>query len=85
MIAREDKRALAYGIAGLFCFGPILGSLAFMSGRDARKRIAVNPKLRGRAMALTAQLIGIADVVLAAVALVWRPQGAFELIERLFK
>jgi RNA polymerase subunit RPABC4/transcription elongation factor Spt4 len=63
-IAPEARLALLYAIAGLFCcFGLILGPLAFKNGMDAKKAIATNPKLRGRAMATTAQGIGIVAVV----------------------
>ncbi len=68
-IPREAKVALMYGIVGFFAFSLILGPAAFMRGRDAKRRIAVDPRLRGRAVAVAAQCVGVADVMLALLAL----------------
>jgi RNA polymerase subunit RPABC4/transcription elongation factor Spt4 len=74
MIAPDAKLALMYSIFGVFCcFGLILGPLAFKNGIDAKKAIAANPRLRGRAMAITAQVIGTIDVVLWLATLALNP------------
>jgi hypothetical protein len=84
-IPYEAKLALGFSIAGFFIFGPILGSLAFIGGRGSAKHIATNPRLRGRRLALAAQWIGAADVVLAMVALALSPTFIVDIVEKLLK
>jgi hypothetical protein len=71
-LSREARHALLFSVIGFFFAGFILGPVAFMMGRDAKKHIANDPRLRGRGMAIAAQVIGMADVVLAiAAAIYW--------------
>ena len=43
----EAGEALTYAIVSIFCFGPILATVALVKASKARKLIAANPKLQG--------------------------------------
>lgn len=62
-LEREARLALICSIIGFFIAGLILGPIAFMKGRDAKKHIANNPRLKGRGVATAAQVLGVADLM----------------------
>lgn len=72
--AKDDaKQALIMSIVGIFCFGFILGFLAFRKASNAIEIIdiyQVAPESRGMAMA--AKVIGIVDIVLWTLGLIAR-------------
>ena len=69
--ASDAKNALILAIVGVFCFGLILGFLAFRKANHALETMntyQVAPNKRG--MATTARVIGIVDMALWAVGIV---------------
>ncbi len=59
----EVKNAITYAIVGLFCIGFYFGYKAFQSGREAKERIARDPRLYGSGLATFAQILGVFDIV----------------------
>jgi len=84
-IAREAKQALLYSIAGIFCAGLILAPVAFKVAMDAKKHIANSPRLRGRGMAIAAQVIAVVNVVGIVVQLVRNPLSLLWWVDWLVK
>jgi hypothetical protein len=71
--ASDAKNALILSIVGLFCFGFILGILAFRKANEALETIAtygVAPEKRG--IAMVAKILGIIDIVFWVIALIAR-------------
>lgn len=66
------RQALTYSIIGLFCFGIVLGPLAISKAKSAKMIIAGTPGMRGDGMATAALIIGIVDLSLWALGLVFR-------------
>jgi hypothetical protein len=72
-IASEAKTALILSIVGLFCFGFILGFLAFRKANEALETIAIYEVAQDkRSLAMTAKVLSIIDIVGWIVALVAR-------------
>lgn len=59
----EARDALIYGILGLFCCGPIFGTLAIVKANQARRIMASDPSLSGSGMATFGLVLGIIDIV----------------------
>ena len=71
--ADDAKQALIMSIVGIFCFGFILGFLAFRKASNAIEIIDLyNVALEKRGIAMAAKVLGIVDIVLWALALVAR-------------
>lgn len=60
----EADEALRYAIIGLFCFGVILGPIAFVKATKAKQLIAQNPMLDGAGKATAAQILAVIEVLL---------------------
>lgn len=72
-VASEAKTALILSIVGLFCFGFILGFLAFRKANEALETIAIYEVAQDkRSLAMTAKVLSIIDIVGWIVALVAR-------------
>lgn len=72
-VAAEARTALILSIVGLFCFGFILGFLAFRKANDVLETIAIYEVAQDKkSIATTAKVLGIIDVVGWAIALVAR-------------
>jgi hypothetical protein len=56
--------ALVWAIVGLFLCGPVCGVVAIGKARDAMRAIAASPKYKGRALAITAVVVGGVDLIL---------------------
>jgi hypothetical protein len=69
---KEASDALKYAIIGLFCFGIILEPIAIVKAAQARKIIALNPRLAGSGKANAALIIAIVGLVLWILGLVAR-------------
>ena len=61
--APEAKDALKFALIGLICFGFVFGPLAIIRGTQAKKTIAMNPRLEGEGLATAAQIIGGIEVL----------------------
>ena len=62
--AADAKQALILSIVGLFCFGFILGYLAFRKANEALETIAIyGVAQEKRSLAMTAKVLGIIDIV----------------------
>ena len=71
--ADEAKQALIMSIVGIFCFGFILGFLAFRKANSAIATIDLYDVAQDkRGMAMAAKVIGIVDIVLWALGLIAR-------------
>jgi hypothetical protein len=72
-VAAEAKNALILSIVGLFCAGFIFGFLAFRKANDALETIAIYDVAHDKkAIALTAKILGIVDVVGWIIAIIAR-------------
>lgn len=71
-ICDEARTALMLAILGVFCCGPIFGSMAVAKGSAAKKIIQADDRLVGSGMATTAITIGVIDVVIWLISLVQR-------------
>jgi hypothetical protein len=72
-VASDAKNALIMSIIGVFCFGFILGILAFRKANQALETIAIYEVAQDkRSLATAAKIIGILDIVLWVLALVAR-------------
>ena len=72
-VAAEARTALILSIVGLFCFGIILGFLAFRKANDVLETIEIYEVAQDKkSIATTAKVLGIIDVVGWAIALVAR-------------
>ena len=72
-VAAEARTALILSIVGLFCFGFILGFLAFRKANDVLETIAIYEVAQDKkSIAMTAKVLGIIDIVGWAIALVAR-------------
>jgi hypothetical protein len=71
--AKDAKNALIMSIVGLFCFGFILGFLAYRKANEAIETIDVyQVALDKRGIATAAKVLGIIDIVFWAAGLVAR-------------
>jgi hypothetical protein len=71
--ASDAKNALIMSIIGVFCFGFILGILAYRKANSAIETIdAYGVAQDKRGLAVTAKVIGIIDIVLWAIGLIAR-------------
>ena len=72
-VASDAKNALILAIVGLFCFGFILGILAYRKANDALENIAIYEVAQEKkGIATAAKILGILDIVFWALALVAR-------------
>ena len=72
-VASDAKTALLLAIVGLFCFGFIIGFLAFRKANEALETIAIYEVAQDkRSLAMTAKILGIIDIIGWAVALIAR-------------
>ncbi len=72
-VAAEARTALILSIVGLFCLGFILGFLAFRKANDVLETIEIYEVGQDKkAIATTAKVLGIIDIVGWAIALVAR-------------
>src|SRR5687767_5675501 len=72
-VASDVRTALILSIIGLFCFGFILGFLAFRKANDALETIDIYEVAQDkRSMAMTAKVLGIVDIVGWGLALLAR-------------
>ena len=73
IVASEAKNALILAIVGLFCFGFILGILAFRKANQALETIQIYEVAQDKkGLAMTAKILAIVDIVLWVVGLVLR-------------
>jgi hypothetical protein len=71
--ASDAKNALIMSIIGLFCFGFILGFLAFRKANEAIETIDIYQVAQDkRGLATTAKVLGVIDIVLWATGLLLR-------------
>ncbi len=71
--ASDAKNALIMAIFGIFCFGFILGFLAFRKANEALETIDIyDVAHEKRGLATAAKILGIIDIVLWAIGLVLR-------------
>lgn len=62
--ASDAKNALILSIIGLFCFGFILGILAFRKANEALETISIyGVAQEKRSIAMTAKVLGIVDII----------------------
>lgn len=72
-VASDAKNALIMSIIGLFCFGFILGILAFRKANEALETISIyNVAHEKRSIAMTAKILGIVDIVCWVLVIVAR-------------
>jgi hypothetical protein len=69
---KEAGEALKYAIISLFCFGIVLGPMAISKANNAKKMIALNPRLTGSGKANAAMIIGIVALVLWVIGIITR-------------
>lgn len=69
---KEAKEALIYGIVSLFCCAIIIGPIAIYKGLQARKMMAMNPRLSGSGKATAGIVLGIVGLVLFVVVMIAR-------------
>jgi hypothetical protein len=72
---KEADEALKYAIIGIFCFGIILEPLAIKKALDAKKMIAMNPRLTGEGKATAALVIASIGLVLWVIGVIARVSG----------
>jgi len=71
--ASDAKNALIMSLIGVFCFGFILGILAYRKAEAALETIAIYQVAQEkRSMATAAKILGILDIVLWVLGLVAR-------------
>lgn len=71
--ASDAKNALIMSIVGVFCFGFILGILAYRKANEALETIAIyGVAQEKKGIATVAKILGILDIVFWALALVAR-------------
>ncbi|HEY6188596.1 MAG TPA: RING finger protein [Pyrinomonadaceae bacterium] len=75
-LAPEVKNALIFAGVGLFCFGPYFGYKAITSASEGKRQIEGNPRYSGAGLAVFAQVMGFADIVLWVVGILLRIAGA---------
>lgn len=69
-VASDAKNALILAIVGLFCFGFILGFLAYRKANSALETIDIYQVAQDkRGLAITAKVLGIIDIVGWVIAL----------------
>jgi hypothetical protein len=72
-IAKDARDALIMSIVGLFCFGFILGFLAFRKANSALSEITTYQVAEDkRSMLTVAKVLGIVDIIVWAIGLVAR-------------
>ena len=72
-VAAEARTALILSIVGLFCFGFILGILAFRKANDVLQTIEIYEVGHDKkGIATTAKVLGIIDIVVWVIGLVAR-------------
>ncbi len=72
-VATDARNALIMAIFGIFCFGFILGFLAYRKANEALETISIyDVAHEKRGLATAAKVIGIIDIVLWAIGLVLR-------------
>ena len=72
-VASDARNALILSIVGLFCFGFILGILAYRKANEALETISIYEVAHEkRGLAMAAKILGIIDIVFWALALVAR-------------
>jgi hypothetical protein len=72
-VASDAKNALIMSIIGLFCFGFILGILAYRKANEALETIAIYEVAQEkRSIAMTAKILGIVDIVCWVLVIVAR-------------
>jgi hypothetical protein len=71
--AKDARNALILGIVGLFCFGFILGFLAFRKANEAIETIDVYEVAQDkRGLATAAKVLGVLDIIGWAIVLLMR-------------
>lgn len=71
--ASDAKNALIMSIIGVFCFGFILGILAYRKAESALETIAIYEVAQEKkSMATAAKIIGILDIILWVLGLIAR-------------
>jgi hypothetical protein len=75
MPCKEADDALKYAIIGLFCFGIILEPIAIVKANQAKKMLALNPRLTGSGKAQAAMIIAIVGLALWVLGLIVRFSG----------
>ena len=71
--ASDAKNALILSVVGLFCFGFILGILAFRKANEALETISIYEVAQEkRSVATAAKILGIIDIIFWALAIVAR-------------
>ena len=72
-VAADARNALIMAIIGLFCFGFILGIIAYRKANEALETIAIYEVAKEkRGIAMAAKILGIIDIVCWALALIAR-------------
>ena len=72
-VASEAKTALILSIVGLFCFGLIVGIIAYRKANDVLETIAIyDVGHEKKSIATTAKVLSIIDIVAWAIGLVAR-------------
>jgi hypothetical protein len=61
---KQARNSLIMGIVGLFCFGPVLGTLAIIFGFKSRNALAAAGASSGQGMAIGGIILGVIDLVL---------------------
>jgi hypothetical protein len=67
--------ALLWAIVGLFICGLICGPVAIGKSREASRAIAASPKYKGQALAITALVIGVVDIIGWVILLVMKMES----------
>lgn len=70
--SKEADDALKYAIIGIFCFGIILEPIAIKKALEAKKMIAMNPRLTGSGKATAALVIAITGLLLWIIGILAR-------------
>lgn len=69
---KEADEALKYALIGLICFGIVLEPMALVKANNAKKMIALNPRLTGAGKATAAQIIAIVGLILWILGIIAR-------------
>jgi len=67
---KEADEALKYAIIGIFCFGVILGPVAISKALNAKKMIALNPRLSGSGKVTASLIIGTIAFILSVLGII---------------
>lgn len=73
--SKEARDALLLAFLSLFCFGIIVGPIAFVKASAAKKQMDRDPEILGRGTASAAQVVASVGVVLTLISIVVRLRG----------